>query len=229
MWKVVNTAQYTGKVYAERILAKDRIAKQKEKWFREQIPIIARRRNGNTEPRPFPKKHKEAIEEEVQRTPGHPTALDIVPFLDKFGAATFDPMHMLCMGIIPVFYKNIMFVGDRYRKGVQPSEKVPRRGGDGIDGEEGNVGEQGGPEEPFALDEDEPGPLEEDTAEPQDGENLDPRGSSSAAGPPEEAGADGPSVKKPSVHPLLTPKQRDVLHDLMAEVSPHRDCYQTRM
>ena len=54
------------------------------------------------------------------KTHGNISALDLVPFFDKEQAVTYDPMHMLCMGVIKSFFKHIMFDGDKYPRVARP-------------------------------------------------------------------------------------------------------------
>jgi hypothetical protein len=48
---------------------------------------------------------------EFFKTKGNPSALDLLPYLDKIRAGTFDPMHLVLIGLMKVFCIGIFIEG----------------------------------------------------------------------------------------------------------------------
>lgn len=175
----------------------------------------------------FPEEERAAIERRTIKSPGQVSALDIIPLFDKELAVTYDPMHMLCMGVIKVFFKHIMYVGDKYHR--SPAIRAPQESsvailqtnaGSAQDKE--LVDDESSEEEPLANNADAAGPIVAPPVAP--GRTSQGTGRAVPA-PKKDAGtaskSKGPALPKQpkKSKPMLLEHQKVLYHQLMQEVS----------
>ena len=81
---------------------------------------------------PFPQARIDAIKAKHKEVHGHPSAFDLLPYLDKFSATPFDPMHALLEGGVRGFHRHVLCDD-------QPgtSDPLPGNGDDSITESEG--------------------------------------------------------------------------------------------
>jgi hypothetical protein len=103
---------------------------QQERWQQAQDERAGWRRTAETPspPNQLPRKLKFDTDEFRQtffKTKGYPSALDLLPYLDKIRAATFDPMHLVLIGLMKVFCKEIYIEG--HYGGTEGARAKPKK------------------------------------------------------------------------------------------------------
>jgi hypothetical protein len=219
VWTARPAFEYAGRVYAERKISSSAIAYESTHHDRLQAAIQVH--HPAHVATPLREKKKASIRKAVHHTPGHVSALDIIPGLNKVTATVVDPMHMVCIGHIKNFFKNVMYTGDKYH--IQP-RAPPDQGGSGsptfapstTDAEVDPLDTSSAAVE--ALEKADDNDVIDDESSDED-----PDDDEDEAG--EELGADQgtrlgcktkPAKKNRS---LLTKAQRETYHDLLREVS----------
>lgn len=115
-----DTAGFASKVFAERRKLKVELAAAENAWRAEQNA-----RTTITYPdRPVPASRLTDIRRAVQESGGRVSALDILPNIDKFQAATHDPMHMLLLGLSRTFLKDVLIDGEYPNLQFAPKPKT---------------------------------------------------------------------------------------------------------
>lgn len=91
--------------------------KEQEMLHRRTLDARAGWRRSTATPSPPNQPHKRLKfdVEEFRRghfkVRGNPSALDLLPYMDKIRAATFDPMHLVLIGLMKIFCKEIYVEG----------------------------------------------------------------------------------------------------------------------
>ena len=73
-------------------------------------PRSRRKRDGTI--KPWPDAERKRVEAEAGPIPGHISALDLLPWLEKFPAAPFDPMHSILEGAVKTYIFKVFIQGE---------------------------------------------------------------------------------------------------------------------